>query len=237
MGLLTFTEMQSQVRSMLGGRQDQDALIMRGLQFAQHYIARVFNFDELFTDDETTLSNNGSGYELSDATITMPSTMKKLHSLSIVDDSSTDKLEQISADRWEQLIGDTSVYDRGRPTRYVLYGKTIYVHHSPDDTYTIRRLYTVWPTEIELNAGKDAPLSSTTTSLLDHKDDLLVTYAVVWCYLALGNQERANYFFSVFNNLLKQAGAFDVSKPDLSIASGKQSTSISDHTVPTFGGR
>jgi hypothetical protein len=237
MGLLTFSEMQSQVRSMLGGRTDQDALIMRGLQFAQHNIAKVFHFEELFTDDTTSVSDTGDGNEITDATITMPSTLRKLHSLALVKTTHTVKLDRVGADKWEEIIASTEVYSRGEPSRYVMRGKTITLWRVPDATYTIRRLYSIWPTEIVLNTAKDAPSTTTATSLLDHKDELIITYAVVWCYLALGNREKANYFFVVYKNMLEEAGTFDIAKPDLSIASSKPDEIYVDHTVPTFGRR
>ncbi len=236
MGLLTFSEMQSQVRSMLGGRVDQDALIMRGLQFAQHRIGRVFHFEELFVADEVDIEDTGDGNEVTDATITMPATMRKLHSLTIMESSKSDKLQRIQADQWEKFIGDTSEFDRGRTSNYVLRGKTVTLWRVPDDTYTIRRLYSVWPTEIVLNEDKDAPSTTDAVSLLDHKDDLIITYAIVWVYLALGNTDKANYFFVVYKDILKESGAFDVTEPDLTIASFSSDTIVSDHTSPTFGG-
>jgi hypothetical protein len=236
MGLLTFSEMQSQVRSMLGGRSDQDALIMRGLQFAQHKIARKFEPEELLTVDTTTVTNTGTGNELTDATITMPSTLRKLHSLSIVDTSKVTKLIRVGADKWEELIGDVTVQGTGQPSHYVLYNKTVILHRVPDQTYTIRRFYSNWPTEIVLNTAGTSPSTTTATSDLDHKDEIIVTYATVWCYLALGNREKANYFFSVFQEMVGDAESFDILEPDLRISSSSQDRSIPDHTVPTFGG-
>ncbi len=235
MGLLTFSEMQSQVRSMLGGRTTQDALIMRGLQFAQHRIARLPGFDELFVADSITITSTGAGNEITDSTVTMPSTLRKLHSLSLIESSKTSKLEQIGADKWESVIGAQDTYDRGRPVRYVLRYQTVSLWRVPDQSYTLRRLYSVWPTEIELNAAKDAPSDTSAVSLLDHKDELIMVYAVVWCYLTLGNREKANYYFVIFKDMLGQAGQFDIVKPDLSIASSPVTEVVVDHTVPTFG--
>ncbi len=235
MGLQTFAEMQASVRSMLGGRVDQDALIMRGLQFAQHRIARVFHFEELFTTDESSISDTGSGNEITDATITMPSTMRKLHSLALMESSRVTKLNRVQSDDWERFVGDTGEFDRGKPSDYVLRGKVVTLWRVPDDSYDVRRLYSVWPTEIVLNTANHAPSSSATVSLLDHKDDLIIMYATVWSYMTLGNIDKSNYYFAVYKNMLAESGSFDVSEPDLSIASFKSQSFITDHTVPTFG--
>ncbi len=237
MGLLTFSEMQSEVRSMLGGRSDQDSRIMRGLQFAQHRIAKVFEPDELLTNDTVTLTNTGTGNELTDATITMPSTLRKLHSLSIVDTSSTSKLIRVSVDRWEDIIGDVTVQGSGKPSHYVLYNKTVVVHRYPDVTYTVRRMYSNWPTEIVLNTEKTAPSTTTQLSDLDHMDESIITYAAVWTYLGLGNREKANYFFSIFKDMVGVNDGFNISEPDLSIHSSTPRRTIDDHNVPQFGRR
>lgn len=236
MGLLTFSEMQSQVRSMLGGRTNQDALIMRGLQIAQHRIARDFNFEELFTEDETTVDDTGDGNELTDSQITMPATMRKLHALVLIDSSNPMKLVGLSRQAWESMIADTTVFERGRPSHFVLDFKTITLWRVPSQEYTIRRLYSSWPTEITLNVGKDAPSTTTALSDLDHKDDLIITYAVVWCYLAINNRERANFFFQVYKDQLEAAGAFDKSQPATSISGMSSVEQSADYSVPTFAG-
>jgi len=235
MGLFTFSEMQSDVRSMLGGRTNQEALIMRGLIYSQWRIARIFHFDEQFVNDEVTLTNTGAGNEVTDATITMPTGTRKIHSLSIVDSTRNSKLMQIGADKWEEVIGATDSHGEGEPSKYVQYGNTVIVWRVPDGTYTVRRLYSVWATEIALNAEKTAPSDTAAVSLLEHKDDLITMYATVWCYLTMGNREKANYYYVVFKDMLGEAGVDDLQKPDLVIASSTPNVQIYDHSVPFFG--
>ena len=235
MGLLTFSEMQSNVRTMLGERAQKDALIMRGLQFAQHRISRIFAYEEAFKTDEVTVDDTGTGNELTDATITMPDTMRKLYAITIVDDTNITPIIGISKVQWEQKIADTTVFSRGRPTNFVQFFRTLYLWRVPSQEYTIRRMYTSWPTEITLNEAKDAPSNTTTKSDLDHKDEMLILSAGVWCYLSMNNRERANYLFVVLKGLLEEAGIFDNDQPATAVAVTKSVESFADHTVPTFG--
>jgi len=239
MGLLTFSEMQEQVRSMLGARSDKDATIMRGLQFAQWKISRIFHFDELYTQDEVSLSNTGSGNELTDATITLPSTTRKLHALVLVKDTQNIPLKGLPSERWEKIISDPSTYDRGEPYAYVVRFRTCYVFQVPDTDYTLKRLASYWPTEITLNDDKDAPSSTTATSDLDHKDDLIVLAATVWTALNLGKdyRDQANFFFTVFKNTLQEAGAFEESKPGIVNSASPDVILAPDYLIPTFGAK
>lgn len=237
MGLTTFAQMQADVRSMLGGRTDKDSIIMRGLQFAQVRISRIFHFEELFTSDSVTLQNTGSGNELTDSTIAMPSTMRKLHSLVLTTETSPVPLKGLSSERWEKIVRDPTYYGRGKPDLYVLRYHTVIVYRPPDGTYTLNRLYTKWPTPIVLNVAGDAPLNDTDVSDLEQKDDLLTLSAAIWTALHLGidYREQANYWFSILRNDLKDAGAFEFSKPDTVISATPRSYVEMDHSVPSFG--
>jgi len=236
MGLMTFSEMQSQIRSMLGGRQDQDASIMRGLQFAQWRIARIFEFEELFVDDESTVSNTGDGNEVTDATITLPDTCRKVYALSIVKTTTIVPLTGIPSVDWERVIGATEIYSRGEPKNFVIRYKSVTLWRVPDADYTIRKVYTVWPTEIILNVAKDAPSTTTALSLLDHKDEMVIEYALVYVYKTIGNFEKANYHFTIYKDMLKEAGVSDNNVPTTHQAAASNKTpAYAAHTVPTFG--
>lgn len=227
--------MQEQVRSMLGERTDKDALIMRGLQFAQHRVAKHFDFGELQVDATIAINTTGTGNELVDSTVTFDTTLHKIHGLGIQEDSRVTPLVGINANRWEQLIGDTASYDRGRPSLFFQRYNTVVVWRPPDQAYTLRCVYDRWPTEIILNGAKDAPSTTTATSDLDHKDDLIILRATVWCYIALNNRERANFFNAIYKDELAVDAEDTRSKPTTTQATSKQTEVISDHTIPRFG--
>lgn len=229
--------MQTEVRGMLGGRTDKDALIMRGLQFAQDTIAKLYNFAELQTDDTVTLSSTGDGNELTDATISFPITMHKIHGLGIQESDRVIPLDGINVGLWEQLIGDSGSYGRGKPDRFFQRHQSVTVWRPPDSTYTIRRVYDNWPTAIVLNTAKDAPNDLNAVSDLDHKDDLIIIQATVWAYTSLNNREQANYFFAIFKDKIGIDSIDEQSKPVTVQSTTRTIPTSTDHTVPIFGGK
>ena len=236
MGLLTFSEMQSQVRSMLGGRADQDSAIMRGLQFAQWRIANIFSFEELFVEDTSTVNNTGAGNELTDATITLADNIRKVYALSIVESTRIVPLIGIPSIEWEKFVGATEIYSRAEPTNFVIRYKTVTLWRVPDATYTIRKVYTVWPTEIVLNAEKTEPSTITAITLLDHKDEMIIEYALVYVYKTVGNLDKANYHFTVYKDMLAEAGVSDKIAPTISQSSTSNTVpKTTDYLIPTFG--
>src|SRR3990167_8565002 len=60
MGTLTFTELQDEVRSALGGRTDLNARLPRALNIAQQRLARIHDFDEMETLTTTTFGFAGT---------------------------------------------------------------------------------------------------------------------------------------------------------------------------------
>lgn len=236
MGLLTFATMQEQVRQNLGGRTEKDALIMTALRIAQVRLARAYGYEELFaTPDTVTIDTTGTGNELTDATLTLPSNIRKLYTLSIVEDSTFRKLEAMSVVEWEEKVSTPEIYGRMKPARYVQRNFTVTLDRAPDDEYTIRRVYSTWPTDIALNGAGDAPSSSTAVSDLDNKDDLLITYATVWCFLTLRQREDANYFFSIFKEMTGGAIEFDDERPDLTQDASSHDLGVPPYTMPRFG--
>ncbi len=219
MGVLTNTELQDQVREGLGNRTEKDALIVRGLNVAETVIARKKDFPELRQDpvDSVTVASNNS-YALSTLLVAggheTYNRVRQIYSLAVIDGTSYYPLDAIEPREWEKKVPSHASTDReSRPNSYTRYTDTkLYFWPTPDSAYVIRFSYSLWPTTIQHTAGvitvggvDNTPGEADAVSELEDKDDLIISYATMWCYSMLGNTKKAGHFFGMYQSQLPEA--------------------------------
>ena len=203
MGSLTFTELQDEVRSALGGRTDLNSRLPRALNIAQQRLARIHDFDEMETLTTTSISNNALD---SDRFLALPS-KREVFSIVRLDGAQSKKLKQRSARFWDTRIPMPEYWTRNRPEEYVLWGNQAEIWPMPNATYSIRIRWSKWPTD----------LTGSATSEFLQKDDILIELAVIYLLNSLGKEEDAAKHTATLNQLLAEAIQIDDTKPDLDI--------------------
>ena len=204
MGTLTFTELQDEVRSGLGGRTDLDARLPRAINLAQQRLARIHDFDEMEVISTTAINNTSND---SDKYITLPN-KREIYSIVLLDGANSRKLIQRTPRFWDVRLPKPEYWSRQRPTDYIIWGNTIEIWPLPMATYTLRMRWSQWP--VNLAGASDL-------SQFLQKDELLIELALVYLFNSLGKEDSADKHKSILKDLLAEAINNDDTKPDISI--------------------
>lgn len=162
MGTMTLTQLENEVRFNLGGRTDLDSRLVTFLNWAQEEIARQYTFRELHNTETGTSTVDGT------QTVSMPSDLKDLYSIRLLDGTSSRKLIYVPERTFDFLVPKPDEYTEGRSTHYYIWGSSIYLWRIPDAAYSLNIKFTKWPTA--LSASGDY-------SDLTHLDEALVCLA------------------------------------------------------------
>jgi len=210
MGVLTNTELLALVRAGLGGRSDNDTLLIQSINMGQQLIARLTDYDELQAlPINVTLTADQNYFDLSDI-ITAGShqsynRVHKIYSFTIISGSSYRPIQGLTRKQWEKKVpSDSNTDTTSTPTLYTRIKDRIYLYSTPSSAFELRCAYSLWPTDLQhssgvLTTGTD-PGQASATSDLEEKDDLILTSSKLYFYLLNGNEDKANYFWSVFNS-------------------------------------
>ena len=99
MGTLTLGDVRSQVKLALGNREDLDEHINSLINTCQMRLARFFDFEEMISLDDLTVAY--TGVKLTDASISLPTYTRDVHSLSIIDGDEYYIVQPIDRRTWE----------------------------------------------------------------------------------------------------------------------------------------
>ena len=83
MGTLTLGDIRSQTKLALGNREDLDEHINSLINTCQMRLARFFDFEEMISLDDLTIAY--TGVKLTDASISLPTYTRDVHSISVID--------------------------------------------------------------------------------------------------------------------------------------------------------
>ena len=205
MGTLTLGDVRSQVKLALGNREDLDEHINSLINTCQMRLARFFDFEEMISLDNLTVAY--TGVKLTDASISLPTYTRDVHSLSIIDGDEYYIVEPIDRRTWKSSYFNSIVSGTSsRPTQYCVFSNTIEIFPAPDLAYTAKLRRSKWPADLSTDESK---------SELNQKDDLLIALTICWTLYHLNNTERANAYWAVFRSMVKEAIDSQTSKPDL----------------------
>jgi len=209
MGTLTRSELVTEVSAFFADRDDiSTARYITWLNIAQQRIARVHNFEEL-EGLNTSLSTSYTGTPADDKFVTLPSTVRKIHDIRLIDGSESRKLQGFLYKEFDKRIPYPEKYATGKPSIYTKWAGKLELWKIPDAAYDLDIRITAWPTAF--NASSDV------ASDLDEKDDALIMLAVSWGYLSLRNMEDANKFWAIYKNMLNDIVGEDIEQPSIEL--------------------
>lgn len=204
MGMLTLAQLKAEILSFHANRTDQDHRLTTAINFAQLRIAREWRFTELDKLQETTA---GWSNALQDRFITLPSTLRTIRSILILDGLQTSKLIKVDPVRLSRLFPNYTQAARKKPVHYVRRGNSIELVQIPDKAYTYRMDYSNWPTPFLDTEGS-------TVSDLENKDEGIILLAAAWLHKSLGRRDRASALLRDFDTFIAQAITTDLDNPD-----------------------
>ena len=205
MGTLTLGVVRSQVKLALGNREDLDEHINSLINTCQMRLARFFDFEEMISLDNLTVAY--TGVKLTDASISLPTYTRDVHSISVIDGDDYYIVEPIDRRTWKDRFFNAIVSGTtSRPTQYCVFSNKIEVFPAPDKAYSSKLRRSKWPADLSTDESK---------SELNQKDDLLIALTICWTLYHLNNTERANAYWAVFRSMVKEAIDSQTSKPDL----------------------
>lgn len=196
------TEVADTVGKALGATSRSGVLmqdrILKFLNFGQERIARTFSFDELkvIKTDGATVADV-KRYPLESGTNNLGLTgVKDIESLKFMDGANSRKLINMSARKFDAFFPRPENFSTGRPSMYVRYQREVELFKIPNDAYTLETRYSTWATALANDA---------TVSDFLHKDQLLITSAVLETYMALEEYADAKVWFQRFLGQLSDA--------------------------------
>ena len=205
MGTLTLGDIRSQTKLALGNREDLDEHINSLINTCQMRLARFFDFEEMISLDDLTIAY--TGVKLTDASISLPTYTRDVHSISVIDGDDYYIVEPIDRRTWKDRFFNAIVSGTtSRPTQYCVFSNKIEVFPAPDKAYSSKLRRSKWPADLSTDESK---------SELNQKDDLLIALTICWALYHLNNTERANAYWAVFRSMVKEAIDSQTSKPDL----------------------
>ena len=205
MGTLTLGGIRSQIKLALGNREDLDEHINSLINTCQMRLARFFDFEEMISLDDFTVVYTGDN--LTDASISLPTYTRDVHSISIIDGDNYYIVAPIDRRTWKARYFNAIVSGTtSRPTQYCIFGSTIEIYPAPDQAYSAKLRRSKWPKDLKTDES---------TSELSQKDDLLIALTICWTLYHLNNTERANAYWAIFKSMVKEAIDSQTVKPDL----------------------
>ena len=212
MGTLTRSQFVSEITKNLGGRGDEARIIIH-LNMAQERIKRRRVWPELNLVDQVTVTPVGNPETDRYHDITSGGMIKVQHLYGLVRIFSGERpfpLVAIPSRQWMAFVGKTTGLLTGDPTHYNKW-RPGYVEffRAPTRAFDLVRRYRIFPTEFD--AVNDV------ASDFEAKDDIIINYATSSLFHSLGMLEDAGRYFTVANELMKDALTEAMATPDQSI--------------------
>lgn len=211
MGTLVLADLKTEIRSALGGRTDTESRLTQVINLCQDRIARIGRWDELYNTVDETMTYTGT--PATDKVYALPSNIRDVLSIRIIDPNNSTrarKLRKFTFKRFDKMIPEPERYTTGIPSIYMKYKKNIEFWRVPDQAYRIIIREILWPSPLS-----DA--SPTAVSDLEKKDDMIIALAVSYFFNSLGKEERSQYWWRIFQRMLKEAIIEQDDEPDLDI--------------------
>lgn len=207
---MTQTEMETELVGSLGNRSDLNARLFHFLNLAQVRICRKHDWREMSVITAGNLPFTATKSD--DRFLAIPTNMRSLYSFLLVDpDTRSDsfKLDFIQMNVWDNFIPATEAFDRGKTSSYTIWSEKFEFWRIPDKAYLYEIRHTNWPTEFTNGGGL--------VSDLDRKDDMIIALAASWAFLTLREMTNANFWWTVYKNMINDHIGMEVERPALDI--------------------
>lgn len=207
-GVLTLDEIKGEIRSAIANRTDLDARLLRIINLSQERIARVHRWEELEqllqrTTDITTDADI-------DRLVPIPKNTRDIYSLLLIDTQNKERSRKLTRRHFRSIdrnVPAPDYYTRRIPTSYVLWRETLELFPVPDKVYTLRARAILWPTAFTGDAQQ--------VSDLDHKDDMIISLSISWCFQTLKMKEEAQQWWAIYKGAINDAAGEEVEVPDM----------------------
>jgi len=212
MGILTLTQLDTELKAAHGDRDDidQDRRIV-ALNLAQIRIARIYDWNELQDIDTGVIGDAGD--PATDKFEAIPARIRKIYSFKIVDTASltnSRKLRWIPQRQWDETIPETQAWDTYIPEIYTIWKDRFEFWKIPDTSYNYEVRSAKWPLEFS-SSDLDA------VSGLDRKDDMIVALAASWLFLTNREMDEANNWWKVYQEMANNAVGEDIEEREIDI--------------------
>ncbi len=212
MGRLNLTALIAEVQRHHAGRSDlTDQIVIDKLNLVQERLARLWEWEELDTDEEVTITITSVPKD--DKIITLVTDYRDIYSVRLITGAQTGrsrKLDYIPKRTFDSMFPEPEFDARSEPTLYTVWKKKLELYRVPEiaDTIAVRGMK--WATDFSSGAGS-------AKSDFDRKDDILIYWTVSMVWDHLGEYERAKRFFGIASNMVDKAMDEQETKPDLEI--------------------
>jgi len=212
MGTLNLTSLISQIKLHHANRGDlTDQIIIDKLNLVQERLARLWEWEELDTDEEVIITITSVPKD--DKIITLANTYRDIYSVRLITGANTGrsrKLDYIAKRTFDKMFPEPEFNARSEPTIYTVWKDKLELYRVPElaDTIAVRGMK--WPDAFSSGVGS-------AKSNFDRKDDILIYWTVSMIWDHLGEYDRAKRFFGIASNMVDKAMDEQETKPDLEI--------------------
>ncbi len=210
MGVLVLSDFIAEVRAGLGNRTDlPDARIVVGLNLAQLRVSRFWDFQEMKKFDQGICPFTSNAFH--DKFMTVPVNLKTIHTLVLLDGTSSRKLKQRPWRQFDRRYPSPETDPRSRPQEYSRWGNKFVFYPIFDKPYIAAMRLTARPTPFD-NAVQ------TMTSDYVEKDDIIINLTLEYFWRSFGRDDKADRFSQAAMGEMAQAIKKDDDQPDIDVS-------------------
>ena len=217
MGLLTFTQIDSEVNSHFANRADISGRVSEAVDLAQMRIARLNDWDNLQFLVRDSLPFTGTAqtdkvYDLSTG-LASGYRIKNLYSIRVLSsDGRSVKLRSKTMQEFDEIVPEPEYYAVGFPEIYTRVASisggsqinpAIEIWPVVDQAYNIELRFQVWP-RFRTDSGK---ADGDTSDLM--LDDAIIALATSYLYNSLAREDKARFHFGIYSSIVNDALKLD----------------------------
>jgi hypothetical protein len=211
-GLLTFSQFQSELAQLVANRADLTTpRIIIALNHAQDKISQSQDFKELQNVPVAT-QTNFTGVPINDKLLPYSSGWKAIHSIVLQYGTDSRKLKQIPWRKFDRMYPSPESVAAYIPLEYTDWNQNLVFMPVPNAVYPLQCRVTLLP------AAFTSTTPANTTSLYNGKDEIILGFAASYLWRGYGRYDKANTFETNAAALLDLAKKADSDRPDLDTA-------------------
>src|SRR6185312_4171711 len=227
MGSLAQSDFVSEIIAGLGNRTDiTTQRIVNVLNLSQSRLSRAYDFTEMQQIGTTPVPFTGVG--ANDKFLALPTGIKTIHSLVLVDNTaspgSLGNSRKMTEKPWrwfDQRFPVPEYLSPGWPSIYTRWGNIASMVPVPSATFQAQLRWTSWPTALSVSA-------TTQVSDFDNKDDILIYLSLAYLWNSLGRAEKAAPYMQEAVNATKEAIKREGTRPDMEVSRDISTNPIGD---------
>ena len=203
------------------------------LNWGQERIARAYSFDELNANQESAVTVvSVKRYPLVTGTYNLGLVRPKdITSIRLIDSENSRKLRRWNDRKFDTRFPRPENYSTGRPSIYMQHATNLEMFRIPDAAYSLYIRYPQWPIDLALSSSSTA---------YEHKDQLLITAAILEGYLHFEEYNDVTVWTQLFigrlSDAIKAEGDLDWEPQAEEFSSGRGGYSSGEPWLDPYGG-